>query len=692
VLLDSRTGQPAINGNEIVELETRRYHLPVEQDMHRVLSHLTTEQDWRLAVVAGLVWLAASICMVTLFQRARATRGRSRATWTVIAGLSAGFGIWAAHFIATVAHDPGIVDSYDVGLAALSFAVVVALICAGLGLAVWVPATWGVPVGGAIVCAGVAATYYIGMRAFGAPGHITWSLELVLPSMTLGVALGIAALALAGRRDSMLGTFLAALLLTVAVVSLHLPAMAADGLISDPARAINRTSIAAIAPALAIANAALAVLGMSIVAATMDRRLHGKNLQLSVALNKMLQGLCMFDANKRLVVCNSYYTELYRIPPELAKAGTSHDAIITHRVSNGILSGVKSDVAVNQTLSALDKLSTETSSSRIDTLADGRLICVTRQPIGGGGWVATHQDVTERLQFEKQCDDLTAKETRRASIDAAISSFRERVEGVLKTVGDSATAMKSTAAALFGSSEQTSQRAEEVVQASNEASTNVENAAFAASELSASITEISRQLSQTTEIVYGAVSRAKATNEEFVGLTRAAQEIGDVVKLIQEIAGQTNLLALNATIEAARAGEAGRGFAVVAAEVKLLAVQTAKATQEIALQVLEAQGSTNGAVEAVRSIEKSMGDISTYMSAVAASVSQQSAATGEISHNVASAAQETSKVVAALGEVAGAATATRTSAEIVLTASQAVESAVENLRHEVEGFLCNVAA
>jgi methyl-accepting chemotaxis protein len=245
---------------------------------------------------------------------------------------------------------------------------------------------------------------------------------------------------------------------------------------------------------------------------------------------------------------------------------------------------------------------------------------------------------------------------------------------------------------LFGSSEQTSQRAGEVVQASNEASTNVENAAFAASQLSGSITEISLQLGHTTEIVFSAVSKAKATNDEFVGLTRAAQKIGDVVKLIQQIAGQTNLLALNATIEAARAGEAGRGFAVVASEVKSLAVQTAKATEEIAGQILEAQGSTSGAVEAVRSIEKSMGEISTYTSAVAASIRQQSAATGEISRNVASAAQETSKVVAALGEVAGAAIATRTSAEIVLTASQAVESAVGNLRGEVESFLRDVAA
>jgi NO-binding membrane sensor protein with MHYT domain/methyl-accepting chemotaxis protein len=660
--------------------------------MFRVLSQLTTGHDWRLVVVAGLVGFVASICAVTLFQRARGAPGRARATWVVIAGISAGFGIWAAHFIAMLSDDPGIGLSYDIGLTALSFAVVAALTGAGLGVAVYVRERWGAPAGGGIVGAGVASMHYLGMWAIELPGRVTWSLELVSVSVMLGIMLGIAALALAVRRDTMPGTLLAALLLMLAIVLQQFTAMGTVEIIPDPARVINAFSAAPIALAFAIANAALAISGMGIVAARRDRHLREQNLQLSVALNKMLQGLCMFDANKRLVVCNSYYTELYRIPPELAKAGTTHDAIISHRVLNGILSGEKSDIAVSQTLSALGKLSTETTSSRVDKLADGRLICVTRQPIGGGGWVATHQDVTERLLFEKQCDDLTAKETRRASIDTAISSFRERVEGVLKTVSDSASAMKSTASALFGSSEQTSQRAGEVVQASNEASTNVENAAFAASQLSGSITEISLQLGQTTEIVFGAVSKAKATNDEFVGLTRAAQKIGDVVKLIQQIAGQTNLLALNATIEAARAGEAGRGFAVVASEVKSLAVQTAKATEEIAGQVLEAQGSTSGAVEAVRSIEKSMGEISAYTSAVAAAISEQSAATGEISRNVASAAQETSKVVAALGEVAGAAIATRTSAEIVLTASQAVENAVGNLRGEVESFLRDVAA
>ena len=276
-------------------------------------------------------------------------------------------------------------------------------------------------------------------------------------------------------------------------------------------------------------------------------------------------------------------------------------------------------------------------------------------------------------------------------LEEAISSFRHRMESTLKVVSESAGSMQATAAGLFGASDQTLQRAEGAVRASNEASANVETAATAAGELSSSIAEISRQLTHTSDVVRAAVSEAETTNSQIAGLSDSAQKIGAVIKLIRDIAEQTNLLALNATIEAARAGEAGRGFAVVASEVKSLAVQTAKATEDIAKQILAVQASTGSAVEAIRNISGRMREINTYASAVAVSVGQQNAATGEISHNVASAARGTNMVVSVLGDVAGAATATRASAETVLSASQSVETAVGKLRTEVEGFLGKVA-
>jgi methyl-accepting chemotaxis protein len=210
--------------------------------------------------------------------------------------------------------------------------------------------------------------------------------------------------------------------------------------------------------------------------------------------------------------------------------------------------------------------------------------------------------------------------------------------------------------------------------------------------LSASISEISRQLDRTSEEVRGALSVSQATNSEIAALAQAAQKIGDVVELIRDVAGQTNLLALNATIEAARAGAAGRGFAVVASEVKSLAVQTAKATEEIAGQIQAVQASATDAVSAIRRITERMDEINRSTSSVAASVEQQNAATSQILQNVAGAAQGAQVVVSVLGEVAGAAMETRASAQTVLDASQSVEAALINLRSEVAGFLDQVAA
>src|SRR5499427_4585500 len=406
------------------------------------------------------------------------------------------------------------------------------------------------------------------------------------------------------------------------------------------------------------------------------------------ALNNMTQGLCMFDSAARLVLCNQVYIDMYRLRPEHARPGTPLRDLLMHRLAADNFHG-DPDRYVADTLREAAQGRTETKSIE---LKDGRVIALVSRPMRGGGWLATHTDVTEQLAAEKERDSLRQREQRRRAVDAAISAFRVRVENVLETVSQSAMAMKAAAKLLLTTSDHTLQRAEGAVHGSNAASANVETAATAAAELSVSIKEISRQLGQANQVVRAAAADAAATNADIAGLAHVAQKIGDVVKLIQDIAGQTNLLALNATIEAARAGEAGRGFAVVASEVKSLAVHTAKATEEITHEILSVQTSSGKAVSAIREITRRMQDISTYTGAVAVSVEQQEAATGEISHNVASAANGAKAIVAALGEVTGGVTQTRGSAQTMLVASEEVENATAKLRGEVEDFLSTVAA
>jgi methyl-accepting chemotaxis protein len=419
----------------------------------------------------------------------------------------------------------------------------------------------------------------------------------------------------------------------------------------------------------------------------MSLRLARQNTQIKSALDNISQGLCMWDGDLQLVVCNQRYVEMFGMDPAFVKPGRFFREVLDHRAAVGSFKGnVEQYIA-----DVMTRLAQQKASTQMIQLADGRMLSISERPMPNGGWVATLEDVTEQHGAEQQRAAARANEARRSSIESTVAEFRTSIEKLLAAVNGTATAMQETSVVLLESSDQASQHAQGAVGTSNAASTNVATAATSAEELSGSIDEISRQLSSTTEVVRLAVSEAEATNNEIKGLADSAQKIGDVVELIRNIAGQTNLLALNATIEAARAGESGRGFAVVASEVKSLAVQTAKATEEISGQIQSVQVSTAAAVEAIHRITSRMQEIEQYSSAVASAVEQQNAVTGSISHNVASAANETNNVVSVLNQVAGAAGETRKSAETVLQSSGAVTAAVSDLRAEVEQFLTKVA-
>ncbi|MBI3453039.1 MAG: HAMP domain-containing protein [Rhodospirillales bacterium] len=281
---------------------------------------------------------------------------------------------------------------------------------------------------------------------------------------------------------------------------------------------------------------------------------------------------------------------------------------------------------------------------------------------------------------------------RRAEMMALAEEFEASVKRVVDQVSSGAARMQETATSMTRTVANAQERTQSVATASTQASMNVQTVAAASEELSASIAEIGRQVSDSAKTASRAVEEAGRTNTEIQGLAQAAQKIGDVVKLINDIAGQTNLLALNATIEAARAGEMGKGFAVVASEVKSLANQTAKATEDIAAQINAIQGATGHSVAAIQEIGKTIGEISQISTAIAAAVEEQGAATQEIARNVQQAAVGTDEVTSNITGVTEAANETGTSAGEVLDAARDMGRQSGVLAEEVGRFLARVRA
>jgi methyl-accepting chemotaxis protein len=292
----------------------------------------------------------------------------------------------------------------------------------------------------------------------------------------------------------------------------------------------------------------------------------------------------------------------------------------------------------------------------------------------------------------KHKQDQAAAQLRKADMIKLADSFEGAVGQIIETVSSASTELEASAGTLTKTAERAQQVTTAVAAASEEASTNVQSVASATEEMASSVTEISRQVQESARMANEAVDQARKTNDRVSELSKAAARIGDVVELINTIAGQTNLLALNATIEAARAGEAGRGFAVVASEVKALAEQTAKATGEIGQQITGIQAATQESVGAIKEISGTIERLSEISSTIAAAVEEQGAATQEISRNVQQAAQGTQQVSSNITDVQRGAGETGSASSQVLSAAQSLSRDSNRLKLEVGKFLDTVRA
>jgi methyl-accepting chemotaxis protein len=378
---------------------------------------------------------------------------------------------------------------------------------------------------------------------------------------------------------------------------------------------------------------------------------------------------------------DSYASALLMLAMILAAAvilGASVSIYLVRDVSGGIASIVKPMQALGKGDLSAD-VPHQGEKTEIGAMAD--TLQVFKQAL-----------IAKKAADEVAAADAEAKIERGRRVDGITRNFESMIGEIVQTVSSASTQLEASASTLSATANRAREVTNTVASASEEATTNVQSVASATEELSSSVTEISRQVQESARMASGAVGQARTTNDRVSELSKAAARIGDVVELINTIAGQTNLLALNATIEAARAGEAGRGFAVVASEVKALAEQTAKATGEISQQINGIQGATQESVNAIKDISGTIERLAEISSTIAAAVEEQGAATQEISRNVQQAARGTQEVSSNIIDVQRGASETGAASSQVLSAAQSLSGDSKRLRLEVGKFLESVRA
>jgi diguanylate cyclase (GGDEF)-like protein/PAS domain S-box-containing protein len=367
--------------------------------MFRVLTCLTVQHDWHLVVLAVVVCLLAGGVTASLFQRAKASVGRAQSVWLSLDAAAAGFGIWATHFIAMLAYEPGVATGYNVALTILSL--LIAAVITGVGLRValagGIGRTKAAVIGGALVGAGVCAMHFTGMLALEIPGRITWMPSLVTTSIAFGVAFAALALFVTARRDDSVHLAAGAGLFTLAVTSMHFTAMGAVVLVPDPTRPIDGLSLSPVSLSFVIAGVAALILSTSFVAAISDRqsmeKIRQQKMLLDDALDHMAQGLGMFEGDGRLLLFNKRFADLSGLPAD----DLQNCSVLDIMRRQGLPGSPEEFVARTMAAMREGKTTTKTVES-----SDGRALRVVERPRREGGWVVTMEDITDWQKAQAQ--------------------------------------------------------------------------------------------------------------------------------------------------------------------------------------------------------------------------------------------------------------------------------------------------
>ncbi|PJG51052.1 bifunctional diguanylate cyclase/phosphodiesterase [Bradyrhizobium forestalis] len=398
--------------------------------MYQVLYCLTDEHDWRLVALGGAVCLLASAAAISLFQRARATHGPGRLAWIALDAAVSGCGIWATHFIAMLAYGPGGAGAYNIPVTILSLMLAISVTFVGLSIAVSSSRLVWIVLGGAIVGTGVAAMHYTGMAALEMPARVDWIGSTVAASVLFGILFAALALFVAARGDDIRHALSATILLTVAIVAHHFTAMGAVLLTPDPTLAISGLSIPPASLSFLTAGAAVAIIAIALVAALLDRRAKGElgrqQIVLDSALENMSQGLCMFDADGKIILFNERYAAMLR-RTDILLTGRLLIDVLREEQAKGQWQGDADEFFARLIADAREGRTTTDVVNRF-----GRSIRVVNQPMQGGGWVATFEDITEWLEAQAKISHM-ARHDALTSLPNRVLFHEELEQGLRRT-------------------------------------------------------------------------------------------------------------------------------------------------------------------------------------------------------------------------------------------------------------------